>query len=104
MEPIVSNVTMTLPELQLAEHNTHYFHSSTFVEFEGGKVLHTAGNGFTISDDGGITWSQPFNCKDRDGTLVGGNSPSLVKLSGDGIGLAVRKIPPERIRKRRGGT
>ena len=53
----MTNVPMTLPDLVLATHKTPFFHSSTFVELEDGRILHAAGSRFTTSDDGGITWS-----------------------------------------------
>jgi len=82
---------MTHPEGVLAIHETNYFHSSTFVELEGGRILHAAGTTFTTSDDGGLTWSKPFSYIDADGNKVGGGGTSLVKLSGKGIGLAAMR-------------
>ena len=84
------DVPMTRPGEMLAEHNTNFFHSSTWVELEGGRVLHAAGTDFTTSDDGGITWSKPFKRGDTQGNPVGGRNLSLVKLAGAGIGLAAR--------------
>ena len=82
---------MTRPNEMLAEHHTGYGHSSTFVELEGGRILHFGGSSFTTSDDGGITWSKPFTRKDTNGKPIGiGQEPSLVRLSGKGIGLAAR--------------
>jgi len=93
----MSNVPMTRPEEVIAIHETNYFHSSTFVELEGGRILHAAGTTFTTSDDGGITWSEPFSCRDLNGERVGGGGTSLVKLSGKGIGLAAMRKDPEAI-------
>ncbi len=84
----MSDVPMTRPEEMLAIHETTFFHSSTFVELEDGRILHAAGTAFTTSDDGGLTWSEPFSCTDTDGNPVGGGGTCLVKLSGEGIGLA----------------
>ena len=84
----MSNVPMTLPELVLATHKTPFFHSSTFVELEDGRILHAAGSRFTTSDDGGITWSDISERHDVNGRRVGGGGSSLVKLDGKGIGLA----------------
>ena len=36
----MSNVPMTRPEKALAIHKTSYFHSSTFVKLEDGRILH----------------------------------------------------------------
>ena len=85
----MSNVPMTRPDEVLAVHNTRYFHSSTFVELEeDGRILHVANRTFTTSDDGGLTWSGESQRRDVDGNEVGGGGTSLVKLSGNGIGLA----------------
>ncbi|MDE2993718.1 MAG: sialidase family protein, partial [Chloroflexota bacterium] len=82
----MSNVPMTRPEELLALHETPYFHSSTFTELDDGRILHAAGTTFTTSDDGGITWSEPFECRDTDGDPVGGSGTSLVRLAGRGVG------------------
>ncbi len=87
----MSNVPMTRPEEVLAAHETNYFHSSTFVELNDGRILHAANTTFTTSEDGGITWSEPFERRDTNGDLVGGGSTSLVKLSGNGVGLAAAR-------------
>ena len=91
----MSNVPMTRPNEALAIHETPYFHSSTFVELDDGRVLHAAGTAFTTSDDGGITWSKRFSCTDTDGNRVGGGGTSLVRLSGKGIGLAAMRRPTD---------
>ena len=83
----MSNVPMTLPDLVLATHKTPFFHSSTFVELDDGRILHAAGSRFTTSDDGGITWSDISERHDVNGRRVGGGGSSLVKLDGKGIGL-----------------
>src|SRR5262245_47458774 len=54
------NVPMTRPGEMIALHKTKFFHSSTFVELPDGGILHAAGTDFTSSDDGGRTWSAPF--------------------------------------------
>ncbi len=85
----MSNVPMTRPEEMLAEHKTSFFHSSTFLELDDGRILHAADTTFTTSQDGGITWSEPFQRRDTNGDAVGGPGTSLVKLAGrGGIGLA----------------
>ncbi|NWG14260.1 MAG: exo-alpha-sialidase [Acidobacteria bacterium] len=86
---------MTRPEEVLAVHYTNFFHSSTFVELEDGRILQAADTSFTISSDGGITWSPTFECRDTNGKLVGGGGTSLVRLSGKGIGLAAYVTDPE---------
>ena len=81
----MSNVPMTRPEEMLIEHKTAYFTSSTFAELDDGRILRHAYAEFTISEDGGITWSEPFQRRDSEGNLVDGHA--LVKLSGKGVGL-----------------
>ena len=83
----MSDVPMTRPEEMLAIHHTKYFHSSTFVELDGGRILHAANTTFTTSDDGGITWSDEFSKQDKNGDPVGGSGTGLCRLSGKGIGL-----------------
>lgn len=101
----MANRPMTRPDEILAEHRTRFFHSSTFVELEDGRILHNAGKTFTLSADGGLTWSEPESRQDTDGNPVEPmTEPSLVKLSGNGVGLAGRmydrdaKHPGERMR------
>ena len=84
----MSNVPMTRPEEVIAVHDTSYFHSSTFVELDDGRVLHAANSTFTFSEDGGVTWSEESERRDANGGPVGGGGTSLVRLSGKGIGLA----------------
>ncbi|MBM3935214.1 MAG: exo-alpha-sialidase [SAR202 cluster bacterium] len=84
----MSQFHMTRREEMLAAHFTKFFHDSSFVELEGGRILHVSKTSFCTSDDGGITWSKVYECKDRNGKPVGTSCTSLVKLSGNGIGLA----------------
>jgi len=83
---------MTRPEECLAVHKGLWMHSSTFVEVGGGRIIHYMGGDASHSDDGGITWSDATPWKDVDGDPVGGRACSLVRLSGEGIGLAARKV------------
>ena len=94
-KPKYPDVPMTRPEEMLAELKTNFFHSSTFVELEGGRILHAASTSFTTSDDGGLTWSQPSKRVDTQGNPVGGGDTSLVRLSGKGVGLAASKRSKE---------
>ena len=90
-DPAQGDVPMTRPQELLAVHETRFFHSSTFVQLADGRVLHAAGTRFTSSSDGGITWSPPGTRQDSNGQPVGGSGTSLVKLPGNGIGLAAMK-------------
>ena len=92
----MSNVPMTRSEEALAQLETTHGFAATFVERTDGRVLQLTGTLFTTSDDGGLTWSEPFQCRDTNGDLVGDGGMSLVRLSGNGIGLsAVRHTPSE---------
>jgi hypothetical protein len=84
-------VSMTRPQEVLATHFTKFGHASSFVELEGGRILHAAGTTFTTSDDGGLTWSKGTQFKDVKGNPVGGGGASLVRLAGRGVGLAAMK-------------
>ena len=85
----MSNVPMTRPEEALAIHDMQCGHGSTFVGLEGGRILLSAG-AFWVSDDGGITWSDPFFYgKDENGDRVSGLC--LVNLAGGAIGLTGRR-------------
>jgi len=90
-----SNVPMTRPEEVIATHHTNFGHSSTFVQLEDGRILQAAGTSFTVSSDGGVTWSKPAQRRDAKGAPVGdGTGHSLVKLSGKAIGLAATRTSP----------
>jgi len=81
----MGHVPMTRPEEVLAVHEWNYGHSVTFAELEDRRVLLCGGWEFRISEDWGLTWSEPFRCTDIDGNPVGGSGPSLVRLSGQGL-------------------
>ena len=60
----MSDVPMTRPEEMLAEHVLPFWHSTTWVDLGGGQILmHAEGCHFYRSQDGGLTWSQPFASK-----------------------------------------
>ncbi len=84
----MNNVPMTRPEEMLAEHETYFSTSMTFVELRDGRILQAGGPKFTMSEDGGLTWSEPFERRDRDGNLIGVSGKALVNLSDNGIGFA----------------
>ena len=82
----MSNVPMTRPEEALAMHDiTHHF-ACGYVERADGSILKISGTKFTTSDDGGITWSDYYECHDPDGELVRGRS--LARLEGNAIGIS----------------
>ena len=82
----MSNVPMTRPAEVLAVHGPSDYLPMSFVELDGGRILGVKGDRFTTSDDGGLTWSETFQCTDKSGGQVSGNA--LVQLSGRGIGLS----------------
>ena len=67
----MSNVPMTRSEEALAQLETTHGFAATFVERADGRILQLTGTLFTTSDDGGLTWSEPFQCHDTNGDLVG---------------------------------
>ena len=85
----MTNIPMTRQEEALAVHDTNHFRSSTFVQLEDGQVLHASGPEFTTSRDRGVTWSEPYGLRARNGEAVGGIG--LVRLAGNGIGLVERR-------------
>lgn len=92
----MSNVPMTRSEEALAQLDTTHGFAATFVERADGRILQLNGTLFTTSNDGGLTWSEPFQCRDTNGDLVGDGGMSLVRLAGNGIGLsAVRHTSTE---------
>ena len=88
-----SNVPMSHPEMALAVHEQKYGHSVSWVDRGNNRVLMSGGGEFKISEDGGITWQEPFQGKSKNGESV---SPSaLVNLSGDAIGMVSSVRAPE---------
>ena len=83
----MTHIPMTRPDLMLTE-NLSVHHHSAFVELSDGRILQASGRRFSISQDGGLTWSEPFQRRDKNGGPVGGGGSSLVNLDGNSIGLA----------------
>jgi hypothetical protein len=72
--------------------------SASFVELPDGSLLIARGQGrFSVSRDGGLTWSEPTTARDADGNAMDGSDHNLVRLSGSGIGYVMRKrcVSPE---------
>ena len=85
----MSDVPITRPDELLALHEVPYDHSTTWVELEDGRILMFArGRDFSTSDDGGLSWSEPFTGSIEGGDELGGSGASLVRLSGGALGLA----------------
>ena len=93
----MSDVPMTRPQEALVVHQAEENAPSTFVELEDGRVLGAKYDGrvlgakydresslFTVSDDGGISWSEPVELGDKSGGPV--QAFGLVNLSGNAVG------------------
>lgn len=68
----MSNVPMTRPEEALAIHDMQCGHASTFVGLAGGRILLHAGV-CRVSDDGGLTWGEPYQGVDENNETVAGS-------------------------------
>ena len=84
---------MTRPEEMLAYHDGH-FGGQAFVGLEGGSILFSNGTHFSVSADGGVTWSEPYAGLDENGAPLTLGSASLVRLSGGAIGMATKRTRP----------
>ena len=88
----MSNVPMTRPEEALSILEPSFEAPSTFIELQDGRILaadHAGDVGtsnFTISDDRGLTWSDPAPRSDKNGDAI--QAFGLVNLSGNGVGAA----------------
>ncbi len=87
----MSNVPMTLPGLAISEQKHVHSHTTTFVELDDGRIFLASHKVCQISEDRGVTWTDPQQMKDVDGNDVGDSETSLVKLAGkNSIGLTAR--------------
>jgi hypothetical protein len=84
-----SDVPMTRPEEALAVHEG-MGGDGTFVELAEGRILMGPSSRFRTSSDGGLTWSAPWQGRDKAGRPVGRGEAGLVKLSGSAIGYVTR--------------
>ena len=84
----MKDVPMTRPEEVLSIQSVDYGHSVSWVELDDGRILMSSwGKDFRTSDDGGMTWSEPFRGRDKNGDKVDG-LVALVRLADGGIGAA----------------
>lgn len=90
----MSNVPMTRPEEALAIHEQQYFHSLTFTGLDDGRILLSNGKEFRYSEDGAISWGEPFMGEVAEGPPLEGSCACLVNLSGDALGLATMRQRP----------
>ena len=65
------------------------------LHLEGERILLSTGSQFAISDDGGISWGEPFEGRDEKGDALKGSCASLVALSDDVLGLATMRSAPQ---------
>ncbi len=78
---------MTGKDRILAVHEQKSGHSVAWTVLDGGKIIMFGRGGFSFSDDGGLTWSQPIIGRDERGEPLSISTPSLVKLDGRRLGL-----------------
>ncbi len=93
----MSNVPMTRPDEMLAFHGPEgapLFGGNAFLGLEGGRILFSNGTHFSVSADGGVTWSEPYPGLDENGDPLTLGSASLVPLSGGAIGMATKRTRP----------
>ncbi|MEW6749639.1 MAG: sialidase family protein [Candidatus Latescibacterota bacterium] len=84
----MSNVPMTHPERALAIHDQQHGHAVTFARLPGERILLGTGSQFRVSDDGGLTWGEPYTGSDESGAPLDGGCASLVNLCGEVLGIA----------------
>jgi hypothetical protein len=89
----MSQIPMTRSEEMLAFHDGH-FGGTAFVGLAGGDILFSEGRRFSVSSDGGITWSEPYHGLDEKGEPLTAGNASFVNLPGDAIGMTTRRIRP----------
>src|SRR6476646_11670214 len=89
-----SDVPMTRPEELLASLDG-IGSEAAFVALSDGSSMTARGRGrFSVSKDGGLTWSPPQEARDADGNLLDGSDHNLIHLAGKGIGYVTRPRTP----------
>ncbi len=89
----MSNVPMTRPEEALSIQVSDFPASQTFAGLEGGRIMRASARGFSISDDGGMTWNEPFAGRDENGDPVV-DAKALVSLPGGAVGRSEGRHKP----------
>ena len=84
-----SNVPMSRAEAMLAVHQTSYGHSVTWTRLDSHRVLLGVWCEFSVSEDGGLTWSDSYRGKHANGQEVSGML-SLVSLDSRTIGMTFK--------------
>ena len=83
-----SHVPITRPDDVLAVHHTNHGHSVCWAQLDSGRVIMCGTGRFSTSDDGGLTWSDPYEPRQGDDPLAG-SVVGLVKLDGDALGMTL---------------
>ena len=85
-----TDVPMTRPEELLASHD-NFIRKPALVQLDSGRILAARGV-FAYSDDGGLTWCEPFQASSTDDESIG--MSGLIQLDGGLIGgVAGRRRP-----------
>ena len=79
---LASDVPMTRPHEVLARHD-NFVRKAAYLQLDSGRILAARGT-FAYSDDGGLTWCEPFEARTADGEPIG--VTGLVKLEGGLVG------------------
>ena len=83
----LTNVPMTNPDALLAVHEQSYGHSVSWTELPGGRVLLSSAGTLSVSDDDGLSWSEPYVGDDGHGEPLQAPANSLVTLGDGNIGI-----------------
>lgn len=75
----MSNVPMTLEDLALSIQILPFAHTSSYAELADGRIFHSSYGVYTISEDGGMSWSEVKELRDVNGQQL--LTASVVKLS-----------------------
>ncbi len=95
----MANLPMSRPDLMLAQYDERYSTANTFAYLGGKSILRVAGGqNFMRSDDGGLTWGEPWRCAGVEGKPID-HAHSLIKLEGDSVGLGETWIPENKTYK-----
>ena len=87
---------MTLPELVISTQYHPYSHTSSFLDLDDGRILHTSGGVSNFSEDGGLTWSDQKLLKDTNGDDIFATSVLKLRDGKNALGLVgkIRNAPP----------
>ncbi len=89
----MSHVPMSYPELAIAV-RPNKFGRPSIMQLNDGSLFMAGWDLFFKSKDGGLTWDEGVQHYDTDGKPIQATDMSVVKLSGDGIGVAGQDRTP----------